>query len=115
MSPSSSQLSRLTLITPSLATRLLRFVHSTPIGSEWVKLLPVGGEDGTLASRFEGRPAGRGILAKTGSLSHVSALSGYAERGGKPALVFSVIVNNYNSPASEIRRVIDKIGLSLVE
>jgi D-alanyl-D-alanine carboxypeptidase/D-alanyl-D-alanine-endopeptidase (penicillin-binding protein 4) len=110
-----SGLSRLTLITPSLATRLLRFVRSTPNGGEWVKLLPVGGEDGTLASRFEGQPAGRGIRAKTGTLSHVSALSGYAERGGKPALVFSVMVNNYNSPSSEIRRVIDKIGLSLVE
>jgi D-alanyl-D-alanine carboxypeptidase/D-alanyl-D-alanine-endopeptidase (penicillin-binding protein 4) len=110
-----SGLSRLTLITPSLATRLLRYVHATPHGREWVDLLPVGGQDGTLASRFEGQPAGSRIHAKTGSLSHVSALAGYAERGGKPALAFSLLVNNYNAPASEIRRVIDKIGLALVE
>lgn len=110
-----SGLSRLTLITPSLATRLLRFVQASPHGDAWVGLLPVGGEDGTLAYRFEGRPAAKRIHAKTGTLSHVSALSGYAERGGKPAMVFSVIVNNYNSPSSEIRRVIDMIATSLVE
>jgi D-alanyl-D-alanine carboxypeptidase/D-alanyl-D-alanine-endopeptidase (penicillin-binding protein 4) len=110
-----SGLSRLTLITPALTTRLLRFIHATPHGREWLDLLPVGGEDGTLASRFDGQPAGRLIRAKTGSLSHVSALAGYAGRGGRPALAFSLLVNNYNAPASEIRRVIDKIGLALVE
>ncbi|MBI4874006.1 MAG: D-alanyl-D-alanine carboxypeptidase/D-alanyl-D-alanine-endopeptidase [Acidobacteria bacterium] len=110
-----SGLSRLTLITPALATRLLRFVWRSPHGADWVTLLPVGGEDGTLASRFEGQPSASRIHAKTGSLSHVSALSGYIERAGKPALAFSVIVNNYNSPPSETRRVIDRIGLLLAE
>ncbi len=111
-----SGLSRLTLVTPALITRLLRFVYSAPAGGDaWVSLLPVGGEDGTLATRFEGRPAARRIHAKTGSLGHVSALGGYIERKGKPVLAFSIAVNNYNAPTSEIRRVIDRIGLALVE
>ena len=94
---------------------MLCVIPMLPLSRNWVELLPVGGQDGTLASRFEGQPAGGRIHAKTGSLSHVSALSGYAERGGKPALAFSLLVNNYNAPASEIHRVIDKIGLALVE
>ena len=110
-----SGLSRLTLVTPALATRLLRFVRSTPNGADWVKLMPVGGGDGTLADRFEGQPAAARIHAKTGSLSHVSALSGYVEREGSPARVFSIMVNNYNCPTSEIRRVIDKMALALVD
>lgn len=111
-----SGLSRLTLVTPALVTRLLRHVYSAPAGGvAWVSLLPVGAEDGTLASRFEGRPAARRIHAKTGTIAHVSALAGYVERAGKPVLAFSVMANNYNAPASEIRRVIDKIGLVLVD
>jgi len=65
--------------------------------------------------RFEGQPAAARIHAKTGSLSHVSALSGYVEREASPARVFSIMVNNYNCPTSEIRRVIDKMALALVD
>ena len=54
-------------------------VHVSPT-PQWVSLLPVGGEDGTLSPRFGHGPAAGKIHAKTGTLSHVSALSGYAER-----------------------------------
>lgn len=111
-----SGLSRLTLVTPALVTRLLRFVYLAPAGgAAWAGLLPVGGEDGTLASRFQGKPGAGRILAKTGSLSHTGALAGYLQRGGRPALAFSVVVNNYNAPSTELRRAIDKIVLELVD
>jgi len=74
----------------------------------WLALLPVGGEDGTLEKRFLGAAAGR-IHAKTGTLSHVSALSGYAEAADGAVLAFSILVNNYNASASETRALIDKI------
>ncbi len=109
-----SGLSRLTLITPAGVAALLQHMHRSPYREQWVSLLPIGGEDGTLAGRFEGAAAARGIHAKTGTLSHVSALSGYAVSSGRAPLVFSILVNNYNAPSSEIRAVIDRIGLAII-
>ncbi len=108
-----SGLSRLNLVTPRVVTQLLEHMYKRP---EWIGLLPVGGEDGTIGSRFlNTRAAGR-IHAKTGSLSHVSALSGYAERRSGDVRTFSILVNNYNGRSSrEIRAVIDKICVLMVE
>ena len=77
----------------------------------WLSLLPVGGEDGTLASRFSGQPAGRLVHAKTGTLSHASGLSGYLDAPDGPR-IFSILVNNYNTGSSEIRSAIDRICLA---
>jgi serine-type D-Ala-D-Ala carboxypeptidase/endopeptidase (penicillin-binding protein 4) len=107
-----SGLSRLNLVTPATVVKLLRYMRGR---EHWVSLLPVGGEDGTLSSRFGDSPAAGRIHAKTGTLSHVSALSGYAERRDGAVRVFSIIVNNYNGNSSEIRGVMDKICNLMVE
>ena len=83
---------------------------------EWIGLLPVGGQDGSLAGRFTDTPAAGRVFAKTGSLSHVSALSGYAVRRSGAVRTFSIMVNNYgSSDSSEIRKIIDKICNLMVE
>jgi len=110
-----SGLSRLNLVTPDTVIRLLRHMHGSPYREAWLGLLPVGGEDGTLSTRFDGNPAARRIRAKTGTVSHVSALSGYADSASRGRLAFSILVNNYNAPASEIRTVIDRIGMLLTQ
>ena len=110
-----SGLSRLDLATPATVVQLLRYMYDSPQRANWISLLPVGGQDGTLNSRFSGSPAAGHIHAKTGSLSHVSALSGYLERTGGRWLAFSVLVNNYNGPASEIHDAMDRICALLME
>ncbi len=109
-----SGLSRRNLVTPAAVVRLLRHMYRTPHREAWLALLPLGGEDGTLEGRFAGAPAARRVHAKTGTLSHVSALAGYVQ-SGRGALVFSVLANNYLAPAAEIRGVIDRIVLLLAE
>ena len=110
-----SGLSRLDLVPPAAVVKLLRYMYRPPARANWISLLPVGGQDGTLASRFgDGAVAGR-IHAKTGSLSHVSALSGYAERRGGRWVAFSVLVNNYNGPAADVRGVMDRICALIME
>ena len=110
-----SGLSRLDLVTPSAVTRLLENMYHLPVRDAWVSLLPVAGRDGTLSARFAGSPAQGRIFAKTGTLSHVSALSGYARRRNGKMLAFSILVNNYNGPASDARAVIDRICELMIE
>jgi len=109
-----SGLSRLNLVTPAAIVRLLEFMYRSPHREAWISLLPIGGEDGTLAARFGGAPAARRIRAKTGTLSLSNALSGYAESPRGP-LAFAILANNALAPAAEVRAAIDKITLLLAE
>jgi D-alanyl-D-alanine carboxypeptidase/D-alanyl-D-alanine-endopeptidase (penicillin-binding protein 4) len=109
-----SGLSRLTLVTPETVVKLLLHMYRGPHRDAWISLMPVGGEDGTLAARFSGNPTGRRVHAKTGSLSHVSGLSGYLD-APSGARVFSILVNNYRGTADEIRATIDKICIEALQ
>ncbi|HVX65813.1 MAG TPA: D-alanyl-D-alanine carboxypeptidase/D-alanyl-D-alanine-endopeptidase [Bryobacteraceae bacterium] len=108
-----SGLSGLDLVTPEAVVKLLLAMHGAPAREQWISLLPVGGRDGTLEHRFGGRPEALRIRAKTGSLSQASALSGYVETRKGKTLAFSILINNFTAPAAEIRRVIDRIALTL--
>ena len=110
-----SGLSRLTLVTPVAVTKLLTFMYRSKNRQEWIPLLPIAGVDGTLRTRFDGHPEAARIHAKTGSLSHVRALSGYAESETYGPLAFSIIVNDSLASSSDISTFLDKIGLKLVE
>jgi D-alanyl-D-alanine carboxypeptidase/D-alanyl-D-alanine-endopeptidase (penicillin-binding protein 4) len=110
-----SGLDRSDLVTPAAVIKLLRYMYDSPAREAWLSLLPVGGQDGTLSARFPDSPAAGRILAKTGTLNHVSTLSGYAERRDGSWLAFSILVNNYNGQAAEVRSVMDRICTLMVE
>ncbi|HOK45438.1 MAG TPA: D-alanyl-D-alanine carboxypeptidase/D-alanyl-D-alanine-endopeptidase [Bryobacteraceae bacterium] len=110
-----SGLSRLGLVTPGALCKLLRYMYDSPHRETWLSLLPLGGEDGTLSTRFNGRRDARRIRAKTGSLTHVATLAGYAESKTRGMVAFAILANNFNAPGSEIRAVIDRIALMLTE
>jgi D-alanyl-D-alanine carboxypeptidase/D-alanyl-D-alanine-endopeptidase (penicillin-binding protein 4) len=110
-----SGMARLNLVTPAAVVGLLRHMYASPAGQDFLSLLPVGGEDGTLAARFIG-PAQTGrVHAKTGTLSHVSALSGYAQRPDGTWVAFAILVNNYNGQAAEIRKAMDRVCALIME
>jgi D-alanyl-D-alanine carboxypeptidase/D-alanyl-D-alanine-endopeptidase (penicillin-binding protein 4) len=111
-----SGLARLNVVTPAAVVKLLRFMYASVSRGSWISLLPVAGQDGTLANRFgNGAPAAGKVRAKTGSLSHVSALSGYVERPGGHWLGFSILVNNYNARSADVHGVMDQICNFMVE
>ena len=110
-----SGLARLNLVTPDALIKLLGYMYGSPQQKDWISLLPVGGVDGTLSARFGNGPALGRVYAKTGSLAHVSALSGYGQRIDGRWVAFSILVNNYNGPSAEIRGVIDRICTLIVE
>ena len=72
-----SGLARQGVTTPASTVTLLRYMWMRPEKKLWLESLPVGGIDGSLRRRFKGLAGGDRVHAKTGSLSHVAALSGY--------------------------------------
>ncbi|MEZ5398112.1 MAG: D-alanyl-D-alanine carboxypeptidase/D-alanyl-D-alanine-endopeptidase [Bryobacteraceae bacterium] len=103
-----SGLSRLDLVSPAALVRLLRHMAAQPDREAWFSILPVAGREGTLDSRFRRGTNGHGrVAAKTGTLSGVGALSGYAGLDSQNPVVFSVLVNNVNARSAEIRGFID--------
>jgi len=109
-----SGLSRSDLVTPAAVVELLTFMYGSPLRDAWVSLLPIAGRDGTLHARFAGSAAVGRIFAKTGSLAHVSALSGYAE-GRHGMLAFSILVNNFNGQAGDVRAAMDRLCALMLE
>jgi D-alanyl-D-alanine carboxypeptidase/D-alanyl-D-alanine-endopeptidase (penicillin-binding protein 4) len=110
-----SGLSRDTLVSPAAITKLLAHMNQSPHREEWLSLLPIGGEDGTLGSRFAGHPEARVIRAKTGTLDHVKTLSGYADTPAYGRVAFSLLVNNFEEPGPGVTKAIDELALALLQ
>lgn len=114
-----SGLSRFDIIPPDQLTNLLVSVRSEPWFDTWYSALPIAGNadrftGGTLRSRMRNTPAANNVHGKTGSLTGVSALSGYVTSADGRKLVFSVIENNYLAAASSVRtRIEDAIAVAL--
>ncbi|HEV2245371.1 MAG TPA: D-alanyl-D-alanine carboxypeptidase, partial [Terriglobia bacterium] len=107
-----SGLSRGTLVTPDAVMKLLQFDARQPWFQAFYDALPVAGVDGTLADRFHGTPLQGRMHAKTGSLEHVNALSGYMNLSAG-RLAFVIIGNQYAVNWSEATRVLDQIALEI--
>lgn len=110
-----SGLSRRDLITPAAIVQLLTYAARQPWGAAYEQTLPVAGSDGSLAERFLNTPAGGLVHAKTGTLSHVNALSGYGETRSGKRFAFSIFCNNHNLPSSKVISAIDSIVVLLVK
>ncbi|MDV2995682.1 MAG: D-alanyl-D-alanine carboxypeptidase [Chroococcidiopsis sp. SAG 2025] len=108
-----SGLSRQNLASPVAIAQTLRAMANSPLASVYRTSLPVAGVSGTLKSRFQGTTAQGIVLAKTGTMSGVVALSGYINPPNYEPLVFSIIVNQSEQPASVLRQIIDRIVLFL--
>lgn len=109
-----SGLSRHNLLAPRGTVRLLEHMWRSDDREAYLNSLPVAGHDGTLDWRFR-QVATRGrIRAKTGSMSHVLALSGYAEGTAGETLAFSIFANNFGINSSSTRQLVDAIASTLV-
>ena len=100
-----SGLSRYNLITPR---DLVWLLHKSKKEFPWQRItssLPTGGE-GTLRNYYNSDSAF--IYAKTGTLNNNCALSGYLITKKNKLLIFSVLVNNYPTGATPVRRAVEK-------
>jgi D-alanyl-D-alanine carboxypeptidase/D-alanyl-D-alanine-endopeptidase (penicillin-binding protein 4) len=107
-----SGLSRLDLITPETTTRLLIAMANSSSATAFHDSLPIAGRDGTLNSRLK-KLSGR-IFAKTGTLTYVHSLSGYATTPGNETLVFSIMCNDATGGRAAVQ-AIDDIASAIAE
>jgi serine-type D-Ala-D-Ala carboxypeptidase/endopeptidase (penicillin-binding protein 4) len=110
-----SGLSRRNLVTPEALVQTLQAIAKTPAASVYRASLPVAGKSGTLKSRFRGTLAEGIVQAKTGTLSGAVSLSGYVNAPQYEPLVFSILVNQSEQPASVLRQAIDEIVVLLAQ
>jgi D-alanyl-D-alanine carboxypeptidase/D-alanyl-D-alanine-endopeptidase (penicillin-binding protein 4) len=109
-----SGLSRENLVTPEAVVKLLQFAQQQPWGKLYEDTLPVSGMDGSLSDRLKTPPAKGLVHAKTGSLSHVNSLSGYAITTTGERVAFSILCNNHNLPNRKVIDTIDQIVEKIV-
>jgi serine-type D-Ala-D-Ala carboxypeptidase/endopeptidase (penicillin-binding protein 4) len=110
-----SGLSRENLVTPDAIVRLLEYINTQPWGAKFLETLPVAGLDGSLSDRFRGTDAQGRVQAKTGSLGHVNALSGYATTMSGDRVAFSILANNHTLPSKRALDTIDQIVNVIVQ
>ena len=110
-----SGLSRHSIIAPRATIKLLRYMAKSPMFHLYLDSLPIAGEDGTLDDRFERTSARGHVRAKTGTLQHVNALSGYMDLPSGERLAFSIMGNEHPMRAYQGKRVVDRITVAIFE
>lgn len=87
-----SGLSRDNYISPLQMMQVLTFAfHNDATNRDFISALPIAGVDGTLKNRMQNIRAK--VRAKTGTMSGVVALAGYAVSQNKEPLAFVIIIN----------------------
>jgi len=82
---------------------------------EFLASLPIAGVDGTLQRRFRNEDLLRKVRAKTGKISGVTSLSGYAVNERDETFAFAILMNDYRCGTETIKRLMDRVCSALVE
>jgi D-alanyl-D-alanine carboxypeptidase/D-alanyl-D-alanine-endopeptidase (penicillin-binding protein 4) len=106
-----SGLSRGDRASPYRIVRLLRAMSTRDEYDALLDSLPIAGRDGTLVDRMRSGPARGRCHAKTGTLSDVSALSGFCEARSGDLYAFSFLMNGVYTPGA--RRLQDRMAQAL--
>lgn len=111
-----SGMSHITTIPANEISKLLYAVQQKSWYQTYLSSLPVAGDSdrfvgGTLRNRMKEPPAKGNVVAKTGSLSGVSTLSGYVRTKSGERIIFSIMNNNFI--ASNITSIQDQIATAI--
>ena len=110
-----SGLSRHDLVTPRAFVTLLQYAEKQKWFPEYYASLPIAGQDGTLNERMKDAAIAGKVHAKTGSVSHVRTLTGFAETAGGRRLIFSFLSNNEQAKNHEVHDALDGLCQAMIE
>ncbi len=99
-------------VTPRQLVGALRWAdRNFEVGAEFVAGLPIAGRDGTLKKRA--KAAAGAVRAKTGLLTRVTALSGYAQLADGSEVIFALLVNEFRSSDDRAMKAVDGFAAAL--
>jgi D-alanyl-D-alanine carboxypeptidase/D-alanyl-D-alanine-endopeptidase (penicillin-binding protein 4) len=104
-----SGLSRRSTVAPETLLAILQRMHDPTGVSPFISGLPVAGVDGGLASRMKGTPAENNVRAKTGTMSNIRTLAGYATTRDGERVAIVIMINNFEGVGSQANAAIDRI------
>ncbi len=106
-----SGLARENKASPESIVALLAYMRKHRHGRTFVESLAVAGASGTLEKRMES--TGGRVRGKTGSITGVSCLSGFAENAAGEVFIFSILANDWRRGSP--RELQDALGELLVK
>jgi D-alanyl-D-alanine carboxypeptidase/D-alanyl-D-alanine-endopeptidase (penicillin-binding protein 4) len=89
-----SGLTRGNRASPAQVVGLLQAMRQAPVGDEFIQDLALAGHEGTVADRMHGTAAYGRCRTKTGTLTAVSALSGYCFNRDGRVMIFSILMGS---------------------
>ncbi|MCF8722448.1 D-alanyl-D-alanine carboxypeptidase/D-alanyl-D-alanine-endopeptidase (penicillin-binding protein 4) [Nitrospina gracilis] len=105
-----SGLSRQNMVSPDQIVAVLEDAYrDLAIFPEFIAALGVMGIDGSVIDRMNGIRDAQKIRAKTGTLNHVSALSGYFQSMDGERFAFSILLNDLNCSNGKAMKLEDDI------
>ncbi|HEV2737089.1 MAG TPA: D-alanyl-D-alanine carboxypeptidase/D-alanyl-D-alanine-endopeptidase [Candidatus Elarobacter sp.] len=102
-------------ITPRDLAVILKHDWDGPYRDLVLDDLPISGVRGTLTNAYAGTPADKKIFAKSGSLSHVSTLAGYAANAKHGTVIFAFLVDDWIGESAALRDVRARVLTHFVE
>ncbi len=110
-----SGLSRLNKVSPTALVEFLTAMYQTStFKKQFIESFPISGTDGSLRLRMQHKTTKGKILAKTGSLSGVSSLSGYLTLPGGKHLAFASMTNRSKGSAFSFKQTLEDKLCSLL-
>lgn len=102
-------------VAPNMFVGLLKYMRGCNAYSDFYDSLPVAGESGTLRTFLYGTRLQGKVHAKSGSIAHLRAYTGYIERGNGKQWIFSIVVNNGNGKGKVVQKTIERYLLAITE
>jgi D-alanyl-D-alanine carboxypeptidase/D-alanyl-D-alanine-endopeptidase (penicillin-binding protein 4) len=110
-------MSRYNLLTPNMLTVLLNYIYRQPESFRSVLIddMPIAGIDGTLRGRMPNLAKGKRVHAKTGTMTGVSALTGFVFSEHLGPVSFAIITNGYIGKGRRYKALEDRICQRLAQ
>ena len=108
-----SGLSHTNTMSPWAFARLLLWMRRHPGFAPFQSALPVAGRSGTIRTRMVRTPVEGRVMAKTGTISRVNALSGYVLLPDGRTRIFSIQTNNHDLSGTAMVARIDSLVVEI--
>lgn len=102
-------------VSPETFVGLMRYMHKSTAAEVFFASLPVAGENGTLKAFLKDTRLQGKVHAKSGSIAHLKAYTGYIERPDGHLWAFSVVVNNGNGKGKAVQKTIERWLIKVTE